>query len=213
MIKKSILYFFKFLVSLTRSVFSYSSHITFTRFKTKLYTMWVSTEFKHLGHSSSISYPIDLRGGQYISIGNEVTIGKRSVITAWDTYGNNRFKPDISIGNCCSIGDDCHFTSVNSIIIGENVLMGKKITITDNGHGDTIFQQLTIPPIKRPLFTKGSVIIDDNVWIGDKVTILPNVRIGKNSIIGANALVSKDVPPNCIVGGNPATIIKVIKLE
>ncbi|MDR2406844.1 MAG: sugar O-acetyltransferase, partial [Bacteroidales bacterium] len=59
----------------------------------------------------------------------------------------------------------------------------------------------------------GSVVIEDNVWIGDKVTILPGVHIGYGSIIGANAVVTKDVPANCVVGGNPAKIIKVIKNE
>jgi acetyltransferase-like isoleucine patch superfamily enzyme len=54
-------------------------------------------------------------------------------------------------------------------------------------------------------------VIEDNVWIGDKATILANVRIGRCSIVGANAVVTKDVPPYCIVGGNPARIIRKIK--
>ena len=85
------------------------------------------------------------------------------------------------------------------------------MTITDNSHGKSDYESLSIPPILRLLHSKGPVIIEDGVWIGDKVTILPGVRIGENSIIGANALVTKDVPANCVVGGVPAKLIKIIK--
>ena len=63
----------------------------------------------------------------------------------------------------------------------------------------------------RPMYSKGPVVIEDNVWIGEMVCILPNVRIGKGSIIGANAVVTKDVPANALVGGNPARVIKIIE--
>jgi acetyltransferase-like isoleucine patch superfamily enzyme len=63
-------------------------------------------------------------------------------------------------------------------------------------------------PSERDLYSKGSVTIEDNVWIGDKVTILPNVRIGEGSVIGANSVVTKDIPPFCVAAGNPAKIIR-----
>lgn len=68
-----------------------------------------------------------------------------------------------------------------------------------------------LPPLFRPLFSKGPVIIGKNVWIGDKATILPGVTIGDGSIIGANSVVTKDVPAYSVVAGNPAKIIKTIK--
>jgi acetyltransferase-like isoleucine patch superfamily enzyme len=55
-------------------------------------------------------------------------------------------------------------------------------------------------------------VIEDNVWIGESVVILPGVTIGKNSIIGANAVVTKSIPENSIAGGNPARIIKKIEI-
>lgn len=136
--------------------------------------------------------------------------GARAILTAWDKYECDSFAPQIIIGDNVNIGEDCHITAINKIKIGKNVLMGKKITISDNSHGETDFDSLLIPPIKRRLFSKGPVIIEDGAWIGDNVTILSGVRIGKNSIVGANALVTKNVPENCIVGGVPAKIIKNI---
>jgi acetyltransferase-like isoleucine patch superfamily enzyme len=97
---------------------------------------------------------------------------------------------------------------VNKIIIGNNLLTGKWVTITDNAHGTTDKEALLSPPIERLLSSKGPVIIGNNVWIGDKATILPGVTIGDGAIIGANAVVTKDVPPYSVVVGNPARIIK-----
>lgn len=82
--------------------------------------------------------------------------------------------------------------------------------ITDNSHGETDYDSLKMPPIKRPITSKGPVIIGNNVWIGDKATILPGVTIGDGSVIAANAVVTKDVPPYSVVGGNPAIVLKLV---
>ena len=83
--------------------------------------------------------------------------------------------------------------------------------ITDNAHGLFTEEDLSVPPRRRALVSKGPVIIEDNVWIGDKASVLPGVRIGKGSIIGANAVVTKDVPPHCMAVGNPVRIIPLEK--
>lgn len=63
----------------------------------------------------------------------------------------------------------------------------------------------------RKLGVKGDIIIEDNVWLCEGVVVLSGVRIGKNSIIGANAVVTKDIPANCIAVGIPAKVIKTIQ--
>lgn len=83
------------------------------------------------------------------------------------------------IGNGTSIGDDCHITSTNRIIIGNNVLIGRRVLITDNSHGQCIYEDLLIEPLNRDLYSKGGIVIDDHVWIGEKATILSGVHIGK----------------------------------
>lgn len=163
-----------------------------------------------MGKDSVILSSIHLEGGKYITLGENVGIGNRVDLTAWDTYGSDVFTPEIIIGDNSKIGDDCHITAISKIVLGKNVLLGKKITITDNSHGKIDSAALNLPPCERQLFSKGPVIIHDGVWIGDKVTILPGVEIGENAIIGANSVVTKNVPKNGVVGGNPARIIKIL---
>ena len=65
-----------------------------------------------------------------------------------------------------------------------------------------------MPPIERPIVSKGKIIIGRNVWLGENVVVLGNVTIGEGAVIGANSVVCKDIPPYSISGGVPAKIIK-----
>lgn len=181
--------------------------------KTKLYTYILSKGFKSFGQKTLIRPNKDLIiGKEYIEIGNNTILGRHIQLTAWESNNGLAFKPEIVIGSDCQIGSYNHITAINRIKIGDGVLTGKFVTITDNSHGNPAIDSCSdIPPSKRPIYSKGPVVIGDNVWIGDKVTILGNVTIGNGSIVGANAVVTKDVPSYCIVGGNPAHIIRKIK--
>ena len=114
----------------------------------------------------------------------------------------------MTIGDNCDIGEHNHITACNKISIGNGVLTGRYVYIGDNSHGSLDITESETPPALRRLVSKGEVIIEDNVWIGDKVAILSGVRIGKGSVIGANSVVTKDVPPYTIVAGCPAKIIR-----
>ena len=154
-------------------------------------------------------YPVNyVKGCQYFSIGKGTRFGTKAVLTAWDNYEGYTYTPIIKIGEKCNFGDYLHITSINEIIIGNNVLTGRWVTITDNAHGTSNEICNGQPPEHRKLFSKGPVFIGNNVWIGDKVTILPGVSIGENSIIAANSVVTHDIPKCCVAGGNPAIILK-----
>ena len=85
--------------------------------------------------------------------------------------------------------------------------------IGDNAHGGLSWEESMIPPIRRQLVSKGEIKIGENVWICDKVTILGGVTIGDNVIIGADSIVTHDIPSNSIAAGIPAKIIKQLKNE
>ena len=87
------------------------------------------------------------------------------------------------------------------------MLTGSNVYITDHEHGTGMKEELECPPIKRKLYSKGKVEIGNNVWLGYNVVILPGVYIGDNVTIGANSVVTKSIPSNCVAAGIPAKII------
>jgi acetyltransferase-like isoleucine patch superfamily enzyme len=169
--------------------------------------MWKTNEFFQVG-SLYIQYPLYLRGGKYIKIGSNVGFDQRLRLEAFDKFLNDDFKPEIIIGNNVSIQKDCHIGAINKIIIGNNVLLASKVYISDHSHGEITEEAIQTPPAQRKLYSKGPVVIEDNVWLGEGVIVLPNVTIGENSIIGANSVVTKSIPKNSLVAGNPARIIR-----
>ncbi len=166
--------------------------------------------FKFWGEGAMIPLPRIIKNPQYISIGNNFNALYNFRIEAWDNYHEQKFNPEIIIGNNVSFNSDCHIGCINKIVIGDNVLVASRVYISDHSHGDVTAASLSKPPVLRSLISKGPVIIEDNVWIGEGVCVLPGVTIGKNSIIGANAVVTKSIPPNCVAAGIPAKVIKNI---
>lgn len=177
-----------------------------------LYTGYYMSLFKSFGSGSIIKRPFSYtRGLEYVMIGNKSSIGAHVELTAWDTYKGQKFTPEIIIGDGTSIRDYSHITAIQSIRIGNGVLTGPNILITDNAHGASIDELLDLPPQARPLYSKGPVVIEDNVWIGEKSSIMPGVHVGKGSIIAANSVVTSDIPPYCVAAGIPAKVIKKVK--
>ena len=160
-----------------------------------------------------------IRSPECITIGEGTSFGDWIYLTAWDSYDcivdgksqKQNLNPELTIGKDCSFGAFNHITCTNKITIGDRCLTGKWVTITDNSHGRTDKESLQVAPIKRPIYSKGPVIIGDDVWIGDKATILPGVTIGDGVVIAANAVVTKDVPAYSVVAGNPAKVVKEYK--
>ncbi len=163
----------------------------------------------------SVDSSAHLGGVRYIHIGKHFCSGRGLWLEAIDSYGEGeqeqRFTPQLVIGDNVGLSEYVHIGCVNHIEIGNNVLMGSKIYITDHNHGvyrGSHPDSPDVPPAKRPLTTGESVIIEDNVWIGEFCTVLPGVTIGYGSIIGSHTTVTHDIPPKSIAVGSPARVIK-----
>ena len=115
------------------------------------------------------------------------------------------FGRNIHFGKNVFVNSACTFMDRGGIYIDDEVFIGPKVNLITINHDINPFNRNTT--ICKPIH------IEKRVWIGVAATILPGVRIGENSIIGANAVVTKDVPSNTIVGGNPAKVIKTIDVE
>ena len=157
--------------------------------------------------------PLSIKGLKYVSIGKNFKIDVGGIIEAWDSHNEVKYSPTIIIGDNVSLGKNCHIGCINEIRIDDNVLIGSNVLIIDHNHGLKDFSDISIPPNNRRLSSSGPIHIKKNVWIGEKVSILAGVTIGENTIIGANSVVTSDIPQNCVACGVPARVIKQIESE
>lgn len=148
---------------------------------------------------------LGLRG---VRLHGKLTMGRRCRIELYDRYAGKRFTPVLWIGANVSMENDCHIGVVDRVELHDGVMLASRVYISDHAHGSTDPSILDTQPVSRPLHSKGPVIIERNAWIGEGVAILPGVRIGEAAIVGANAVVTRDVPPRTVVGGAPARIIR-----
>lgn len=146
----------------------------------------------------------EIKGGKTISIGHYSVFGFETRLACWGTG-------KITIGNNCHFGDRNFITSACGITIGNDVLTGANVLISDNAHGEVLLKDMEIPPIDRKLHCKGPVTVGDRVWLGNNVCVLSGIKIGDGAIVGANSVVTHDIPPYCMVAGVPAKIIKNLK--
>lgn len=170
----------------------------------KIYTGYIRRRFSSFGHSVIKWKPLVLAGERYITIGEGTVIDKNLQLTAWKT---GQTTPHITIGDNCLIRSNAHITAASRITIGNNLLTGTNVLITDNSHGNTDAYSLQIPPIDRPIISKGPVTIGNNVWLGNNVCVMPGVTIGDGAIVGANSLVTHDIPSFTVAAGVPAKVI------
>lgn len=175
------------------------------RISSKLYRIWFTCCYKgifqKLGAGASVFRPFRIDGGNGISLGPK-TIFQRG---AWlYCCGANGRTASLTIGSGCVFGYNNHIAAVGRIVIGDNVLTANNVYISDNIHG---YEDTALPIMQQPVKFKREVIIGDGSWIGENACII-GAHIGKNCVIGANAVVTSDIPDYSVAVGVPAVIIK-----
>lgn len=167
-----------------------------------LYTRFVTRRFRHIGNDCSIRPVLNTTHPENISFGNDVSVGIFSWIATNTTLNKD---PQLIIGNRVHIGAYAMIIAANEIHIGNNVLMSERVTILDHAHD---YSDSTEAVINQPIVDKGKIEIEDNSFIGINSVILGGVKIGKHAVIGANSVVTHDVPAYSVVVGSPAKVIK-----
>ncbi len=158
-----------------------------------------------------IRRPVYIRGRSGMIWGEGFTTG---VGVRLDAFGAKQ--PVLVIGRRVQLNDYVHIGAVESVEIGDDVLIASRVFITDHNHGEyqgsSAHSSPYINPAGRPIVSR-PVKIGDRAWIGENVSILPGVTIGEGAIIGAGSVVTRDVPPATIAAGCPARVIKKFDVQ
>ncbi|MCL4208931.1 hypothetical protein KJZ63_04880 [Patescibacteria group bacterium] len=175
----------------------------------RFYTYFFLNGFYSIGKNVVIKPILNSMNRNHIQIGDNVNIGTFSWISVSTSYAGITCKSQrevrLKIGNNVDIGNNAFIVANNNVEIGDNVIMGPYVYISDHIHE---FENIEKNLKDQPLSDGGETIIGDNVFIGIKACILPNVTIGERSVVGAGAVVTKDVPSYSVVVGNPAKVVR-----
>lgn len=155
--------------------------------------------YQHRGRGSKIYRSVRMDTPPY----RRFWLGRRSVVESYCCINNAM--GDVTIGDHTRIGIHC--TVIGPVCIGNHVNLAQGITVTALNHN---YQDVT-QRIDEQGVSTSPVVISDDVWIGANAVILPGVTIGRHAVVAAGAVVTKDVPDYCVVGGVPARVVKTIK--
>jgi Hexapeptide repeat of succinyl-transferase len=162
--------------------------------------------FGRFGDGSVICFPPNaLFNEQYISIGDDTMFGPQITLSAGMVPGQEMVSENvITVGDRCLFGKGSGIVGHLEIVIGDDVWTGHHVYITDQNHG---YDDLDLP-ISRQVMPERPVSIGSGSWLGHGTVVLPGATIGRHVVVGANSVVTGDLPDNCVAAGVPARVIR-----
>jgi acetyltransferase-like isoleucine patch superfamily enzyme len=157
--------------------------------------------FRELGNGSFIVSPFRIDGAPEIAIGVGTFVQRGVWLYCAGLDGE---LSTLTIGARCVFGYNNHITAARDVSIGDDVLTANNVFISDSDHG---FEDTTTPIMQQPLRVKAPVSIGSGSWIGENACVL-GASIGRNCVIGANAVVVTDIPDFSVAVGNPARVVR-----
>lgn len=156
----------------------------------------------YLRRCTSVGLFTRVYGRPYVFNKGTLTIGERVLI--WSTLARTELAvfpgATLEIGDRTSINYGTSIAATGSVTLGRDCRLGTHVMIMDNDFHE--IEDRSVMPQPRP------VVIEDNVWLANRALILPGVTIGRDAVVGAGSVVLTDVPPRCVVLGNPARVVK-----
>ena len=167
-----------------------------------LRALWMRLSGAHVGKGVFVGRDPQFYGLAGIAIGDRVNIGRRARL---ETHRTERGQGQISIGSGTNIGNDLHVGAALRVLIGRNCMLASGVTVLDHDHDFA-------DPFDARTAAEGVIaaptVIEDSVFLGEHVVVLKGVRIGNGSVIGANSVVTNDIPPLTMAAGMPARPIR-----
>lgn len=182
--------------------------MTFLAFIAKFPALFIYPfQFKSFGKKSKIVSPLKIDGKKNIIVGDQVYISYKTWLLCLSLTNNEH--PILKFGNGCKIGNFNHICSTQSVVFENDVLTADKVYVSDNLHS---ISSIDIPIHKQPIKQINTVTIGEGSWLGENVCVI-GANIGKHCVIGANAVVTNDIPDYSIAVGIPAKVIKRYNFE
>ncbi len=166
-----------------------------------------ASRFRHFGKGTSVVFPAGIEGAANIVLGDRVYVGYKSYLAAMPQTGAPVCV--LQIGEGSSIGRFNHLYATQRVILGSHVLTANNVYIPDNLHE---YLDPDVPILQQPIRQNREVVIGDGSWLGHNACVL-GARIGRHCVIGANAVVTRDMPDHCVAVGAPAIIIRRYSLS
>jgi acetyltransferase-like isoleucine patch superfamily enzyme len=162
--------------------------------------------FGSFGRNSIVCFPANtIFNERFIHIGSGTMIGPQVTLSAGMVPGQACLSDRVvSIGDRCLIGKGSGIVGHFSITIGDDVWTGHHVYITDQNHG---YEDVTLP-ISKQTMPEGEVVIGDGSWLGYGTVVLPGARIGRHVAVGANSVVTGELPDFCVAVGAPARPVR-----
>lgn len=162
----------------------------------------------YAGKNCSFEGTLNIQLGRNIIFGDGTKLA--AIPSFSSSYAKQQFNPILRIGNNVQVTASLQVYAMKEIIIDDNVLFAANVFISDGFHG---YNRIDIPYKDQPMSNLEPVVIGEGCWIGQNAVIMPGVMIGKFAIIGANSVVTKQIPEYSIAVGNPARVIKKWNFE
>lgn len=183
--------------------FAEHGFITWNNIKAKVFTTLLASSFFSIGKKTTIIPPFRFNNLSLVQLGNHVTIHQNCWIQVVKSK-NNLKGPNIIIKDHVEIGMNATISAAKLIVIEEYVFTAPNVYISDHGHD---YKDINLQIAQQGIRKIAEVRIGPDVWIGQNAVILPGVSIGKHSVIGANAVVNRNIPDYCVAAGVPAKVI------
>jgi len=168
----------------------------------RLFALLFARRFRRYGRRTRLVLPLGIEGIGHISLGDDVHVGYRTTLAAVPLTGSPACS--LEVGSGTNLGAFNHIYATRRVAIGARVLTANGVYISDNLHA---YEDVHRPVKEQPIRQVADVSIGDGSWLGHNACVI-GARIGRNCVIGANAVVTRDVPDHCVAVGAPARIIR-----